>query len=178
VPNFHSLLYNIALNNVAGIVSPISAALHDREGVFPFNYHNWVAGSSMSQLGGTVDGEEVEFRPVIAELKVAVTLDRLVADGAVRPPDHVKIDVDGNELQVLRGMTKVLTGPHRPRSLQVEINARHRAELFAFLGDCGFEVYHRHYTQLGAKAVAAGKDPEEVAHNALFRPRAAAVRAA
>jgi hypothetical protein len=95
----------------------------------------------------------------------------LVGRGFVRPPDHVKIDVDGNEMLVLRGMRELLSGSRRPKTLQVEINARYKAELFAFLSETGYEHYKRHDTMLGQKLIESGRDPETVPHNALFRPR-------
>jgi FkbM family methyltransferase len=176
--NFHSLLHNIHLNGFNGRVRPLSVALHDRAGVFDFNYRDWSSGSSMSQLDSTRDAEENDFQPVISELKYAVTVDELVGGGMIRPPDHVKIDVDGNEMCVLQGMRKVLSGKHRPRSLQVEINARHKAQLLPLLEECGFELYQKHFTQLGQSMIAAGHDSEEIWYNALFRPRAAVLRAA
>jgi FkbM family methyltransferase len=176
--NFFSLLHNVSLNGLGGVIRPLSAALHDRAGLFDFHYRDWAAGTSMSQLGVTRDGDEVEFAPVVSELKYALPLDSLIADGSVRSPQHVKIDVDGNELLVLRGMRQLLSGANRPRTLQVEVNSRYKAELFSFLADCGYQAYRRHDTQLGQSLIDSGRDPEMVAHNALFRPKGAATRAA
>jgi hypothetical protein len=39
---------------------------------------------------------------------VAFSLDHLVASGAIPDPDHVKIDVDGHEDKVIRGMRGLL----------------------------------------------------------------------
>ncbi|MDP3859305.1 MAG: FkbM family methyltransferase [Stagnimonas sp.] len=168
--NFQSLLRNIAANNFGGFVRPFSCALHDSEGVFDFNYQSFTAGSSMSQLGATRDGEEREFLPVVREAKLSTTLDRLVQEGAMRPPTHIKLDVDGNELPILRGMRQRLVASDRPRSLQVEVNQRYRDELMRFLGECGYRQYHRHDTADGLRQIAEGRDKELVAHNALFRP--------
>lgn len=168
--NFQSLLRNIAVNDFGGFVRPFSCALHDSEGVFDFNYQSFAAGSSMSQLNATRDGEEREFRPVVREAKLSASLDRLLRDGALRAPTHIKLDVDGNELPILHGMRQLLAGNERPRSLQVEVNQRYRSELMRFLGDCGYRQYHRHDTADGLRQIAEGRDPEQVAHNALFRP--------
>jgi FkbM family methyltransferase len=170
IVNFQSLLGNVAINNFQDRVRPLSCALHEASAVLEFNYQSLDPGTSMSQLGGTRDGEEQEFRPVASELKQGVAVDDLIASGAMRPPNHVKIDVDGNELLVLRGMHKTLAGPQAPRTLQVEINARYRDALFGFLGELGFEKSTTHHTLNGKAMIAAGKQPDDIAHNAIFQP--------
>lgn len=170
-PNFVSLLHNIGLNGLDHSVIPLCCALHDRAGFFDFHYRSVLPGSSMSQLDSLVDGDEVAFEPVVSERKLATTVDALIEDGVLEPPHHVKIDVDGNELLVLKGMDRLLSAAQRPRSLQVEINRRYKAELFAFLDAHGYEHRQRHDTQLGQSLIAAGRDPDEVAHNAVFAVR-------
>ncbi len=173
IVNFQSLLRNVAANNFQDRVRPFSCALHDASGIFDFNYCSLDPGSSMSQLGATRDGEEQEFGPVAVEAKLAVTVDDLVAAGSMRPPCHVKIDVDGNEMLILKGMRRLLSGPDAPRTMQVEINARYRDAPFAYLAEVGFEMAEAHHTLNGKAMIAAGKDPNEIAHNAVFRPSAA-----
>ena len=73
-------------------------------------------------------------------------------------------------MPILHGMQKVLSAQAKPRTMQVEINQRYRDELFRFLADCGYVQYHRHDTEHGKQLIASGKDPEQVPHNALFRP--------
>jgi FkbM family methyltransferase len=170
VVNFQSLLRNIAANQYQDRVRAFSCALHSSSGVVDFNYCSLEPGTSMSQLGAVRDGEEQEFRPVARELKQAVTIDDLIASGAIEPPHHVKIDVDGNELLILEGMKKLLAGPVAPRSLQVEINKRYRDALFEFLANVGFELVQSHYTQIGKALIASGSQPQDIAHNAVFHP--------
>jgi FkbM family methyltransferase len=168
--NFVSLMRNIAANKLHGVVTPISAAVHGSDGMFDFNYTSLASGSSMSQLGGTKDADEKTFQPVFTEGKIGIRLDTMVFDWGLPTPDHIKIDVDGNELVILNGMQRVLSGQKRPSSLQVEINLRYRDELLRFMEEFGYEKYHRHDTAHGQSLIAAGQDPEQVAHNALFRP--------
>lgn len=49
------------------------------------------------------------------------TGDAVVADGRARLPDVVKIDVEGHEYEVLRGMSGML-GPSRLRNLFIEVH--------------------------------------------------------
>ena len=85
----------------------------------------------------------------------------------------IKIDVDGNELLILHGMQNLLTGPKPPRTLQIEINQRHKPELFALMQRVGYSFTLRHDTLSGQKAIAAGQDPEAIGYNAIFEKRAA-----
>jgi FkbM family methyltransferase len=174
IANLNALMHNIMRNGLMESVRVVSSALHDRCGFFDFNYHHWLAGSSLSQLDSLLDDQEQQFTPMFTECKYGVTVDSLLEQSVIAPPDHIKIDVDGNELLVLRGMTRLLNGANRPRTLQIEVNRRARQELEGFMESCGYELADRHYTQLGKAALAAGKDVESVHYNGIFRPRAAA----
>jgi FkbM family methyltransferase len=169
-PNFARLLDNVALNGLQNVVTPCSVALHDQPGFFAFNYVSAEAGSADSQLATRQRSAEIEYRPEIAELKYASSIDALLDARALEPPHHVKLDVDGNELFILRGMARLLRSPDRPRSIQVEINKRHKDEIAPFMADHGYELTLKHYTRSGLKRIARGEDPESYAYNAIFHP--------
>jgi FkbM family methyltransferase len=162
------LMKNVRENGLDAQVKVLSVALNDTNGYIDFNYHEELPGSSMSQLGSQRDSEEREFDAVLRELKCAVTVDTLIAGGHMRPPHHIKIDVDGNELLVLKGMGELLRGSCRPLSVQVEINRRYKEEVIALMRDAGYGDGIRHDTQAGLKKIAAGGDPEAIAHNVVF----------
>lgn len=68
-----------------------------------------------------------------------ITLDSIVAKGAVPSPRFVKIDVDGSELDVLSGMQEILT-TYRP-VVFVEVHGMDRElQCQAFLASRGYEV--------------------------------------
>lgn len=171
--NVLGLMQNIELNGLTGRTKVISAALGDSNGFFDFNIREVTAGSSMSQLGRTVDGNDKPFVPVLRECKASFTLDSLVAGGTVRTPDVIKIDVDGNELLVLAGMKGVLGSDARPRSVQVEVNHRYEAELEDFMQSHGYRLQDRHHTLIGKRKIAKGADPLSVPHNAVYEAIAA-----
>lgn len=173
VANVQSLMHNLGLNNVSGQVKVLSCALHDTEGFFDFNYYAAEPGTSMSQLNDARDSHDRPFRPAFAEYKYGVPLDKLVAAGAVQPAHHIKIDVDGNELLILRGMRQLLMGNLAPRTIQVEINARHKDELYALMSQLGYRLAEKHFTLHGKKQIAQGADPETVGYNAVFHKPAA-----
>lgn len=169
--NVMNLLRNVAENGLGDRVRVVSAALNDSNGFFPFDYRSPEPGSALSRLEseGAV-GED--FAPVFTELKYATSVDSLVADGVIPPADLVKLDVDGNEPLVLRGMGAQLSGERRPRAVQVEIDPETRAEVHELMRGHGYEVAERHDTMAGSALIESGKDPEQVVHNVVFRPRA------
>jgi FkbM family methyltransferase len=168
--NFTRLLENIAVNNLQDVVTPCNVALNNEDGFFPFNYLSSEAASSNSQLLSARSVHEVDFKPRVSELKRAASIDGLVDSGLIDPPDHVKIDVDGNELLILNGMKKVLEGKDRPKSIQVEINDRYKDGIWPFMESLDYALSDKHYTASGLKLIARGGDPEAYTYNAIFRP--------
>ncbi|GMQ84012.1 MAG: hypothetical protein BMS9Abin06_0761 [Gammaproteobacteria bacterium] len=170
--NFTRLLDNIRVNSFEHIVKPCNFALHDKQGFFPFNYASGKAGTAESQLASVIDAHKVEFQPEISELKYAVPVDELVSAEEFLPPQHIKIDVDGNELLILQGMSKLLDSPGRPKTIQVEINKPYKDGILAFMSEHGYYLSDRHYTRYGLELIDKGNDPEDHSYNAIFRPSA------
>ena len=113
-------------NGLQERVRVVSCALSDGEGMLDFNYQALGSASSASQFGHRrVPGSGDEFVPVASEMVFGSRVDHLVETGVIRAPTLVKIDVDGNELAILRGMTGLLRGRQRqrPRAVQVELKA-------------------------------------------------------
>ncbi|WP_299617624.1 FkbM family methyltransferase [Pelagibius sp.] len=174
--NFASLVENIRLNDYCDRVTPFSLALTDSSGIFPFHYIRLEAGTSGSQLHEAVDDHETRFQPLVTEMKYGADLDALVESGVMRAPDFVKLDVDGNEARVLRGMQRLLNGPRRPRVLSVEVNAREKQALFGYMEAQGYVFSERNDTMGVLRQINAGADPEMVAYNAIFRPAESTTR--
>ena len=168
IANAQSLMRNLVANGLADTANVLCVALADGSGFSEFTYASPRPGSSMSQLAEDVPVPVAE--PGYRELKPATSVDELVAEGVTRPPDLVKIDVDGIEMRVLAGMDETLRGADRPRAVQVEIDPGNVAAVHDFLGERSYELAVRHETSSGAKRIAAGDDPEAVPHNAIFRP--------
>lgn len=83
-------------------------------------------------------GDHSADYPDARVLTVCVTtLDRVIASSALRPPDFVKIDVEGAEMRVLRGMQDTL---HRYRPLLLlELHEREvEEEVMAWLPARGY----------------------------------------
>ena len=166
--NFSSLMENIALNGLEEICFPISSALSNQAEFLPFHYASLTAGSSMSQLGRTVDPDGNPVDRSVSEIKSATSLDQLVDSGLVDSPHHIKIDVDGIEADIVEGMQNLLTNGTPPLTVQVEIQPDTRLEVMAMMEKSGFTIDHCHHTEIGQKKMAEGLCPTEITHNIVF----------
>jgi len=168
--NFARLVDNITLNNFQQVIFPNNFALHNKEGFFPFHYKSGAVGTSNSQLEAGNDGANEETESQITELKYATSADHLIASEEIPPPHHIKIDVDGNEYLILAGMSHLLSGAHRPKSVQVEMNDPHKVRILEFMNDHQYHLSRKHYTRSAARKINEGRDPETLSYNAIFLP--------
>ena len=100
------------------------------------------AGESLHTLGNnTIDCLGKEFSPAYQQKILSYRIDSLVKRWGFRPPNHIKLDVDGTELDILRGASETLSG-NSVRSILVEISALdpQHDEIAAFLQQSGYSV--------------------------------------
>lgn len=94
--------------------------------------------------GGATLDSEVDPDEVTAVVEVpVVSISSMVQEGIIPAPDLTKVDVEGHELAVLRGMAAVLDA--RSSTLLIELDATHMGELDAkataverLLGEFGY----------------------------------------
>jgi FkbM family methyltransferase len=131
--NFAALCANLELNEVGERVIPVPLALGDHPRPAPLEGAG-VPGASPS-LNGATEGER----------GMTVLVDRLddVVDRfGFPPPDHLKLDVDGGELEVLAGAERLLGGGG-VRSAMVELDRVRGPEVTERLCGLGFELAER-----------------------------------
>lgn len=157
--NAAALLRNIQANALERVIV-LTVALHDADTWLPFHLISLRGGASGHQLG---EGQGA----VVREQKIARRADTLVAERVIPPPTLVKIDVDGHEPAILRGMWNTLTRTP-PRSLQVEVQPETRKVIPDLLEPMGYTFRERHDTMAGALRLKDGAAPAGVAHNAIW----------
>ena len=170
--NATRLLENVRANDLGDKVSVLTTALADTGGFRDFNYRDWGAGTSNSQLGSSLDSSGQEFEPAATELKSVTTVDALIAAGAIPRPDLVKIDVDGLEPRILAGMQALLTGQPQPRSVQVEVEPGTRAQIEDQLEQWGYTRQSSHFSKGGKRRLGRGEAESSIPHNVIFAPAA------
>jgi FkbM family methyltransferase len=138
-PTIPLLIHNIVRNGCAGTVVPMTFPLSAKPILAAFNYHTKLTpGHAMHSFGDAVDFAGKAFQPVFQEFLVSTTLDQLVNEYHVEPPNHIKIDVDGLEFEILSGGTEVLRSG-KVESLFFEVGGRFdMSVVIPFLESCGF----------------------------------------
>ena len=94
---------NAALNDFGQIIDVWQGAVSNRKGNGRLVMHERSDRFKLTET--TVDAPSLTVPLYV--------IDELVAEGRLRPPDFVKIDVEGHEVQVLRGMEATIRA-HRP----------------------------------------------------------------
>jgi FkbM family methyltransferase len=167
--NAVALMDNVMTNQLQERVSVMSLALSGESSIIDFRYTEWGTGSSHSQLQ-TGDPITMERAAIANELKATTSIDNLIEQQAMPAPDFIKIDVDGIELAILRGASKLLSGADRPGSIQVECEPSNYREIAVFMTEHGYSEVEKHATMAGAKRIARGASLEELAHNVIYEP--------
>ncbi len=101
--SYAKLCRNIVLNKYGERIVPLPVGLGATTGTLAFNYQDLAEATSGHALGEAIDSQGKEFVPVAAHQLMAYRLDDLIDSIKLLPPTHIKIDVDGIELQVLEG---------------------------------------------------------------------------
>jgi FkbM family methyltransferase len=119
--NYGRLVQNMELNpDLADQIFSLPFALWDKHELLNLHMVNAVPGSAEHVIGNGVKMEGYPYRQTL----FTVQLDDLETWG-IPPPNHVKIDVDSYEVNVLRGAGHMLAAPSL-KTVMVEID--HRVE--------------------------------------------------
>jgi FkbM family methyltransferase len=142
---FAQLSRNVALNGAEGRIIPILVALSDVNGLVTFNYSSIDPGAALHALGDSLDSTGKPFQPVFSQPVLSYRMDDFITQFAVAPPNHIKLDVDGVELKVLRGASGVLANPLlRTVLVEVEPARPERSAIEELLGAHDFVVHGRY----------------------------------
>lgn len=162
--NFHQLCRNVFLNRLDTNVTPLPAALSDTTGLGRFNYRDLTVGAALHAYGVAMDEHGRAFTPAQTQALLGYRLDDLVAVFGLRPPTHLKLDVDGIEALVLRGARDTLTkAPVRSVLVELVEGTSGEAETKALLTELGFAVHARERFDMRRSGEAPG-----VAYNYVF----------
>jgi len=118
--NFALLVLNIKKNNFENLIIPYPIAIHDREGYSTLNCPSLLWGGSEQSFDN--DLNTFQSKIVISHRQgvFGSPLDNFLSNIKFEP-DHVKIDVDGNELLVLRGAKDYIANSKKLKSIMIEL---------------------------------------------------------
>jgi FkbM family methyltransferase len=140
---FPQLCRNILLNGCQDAVTPLNVALSDENALRHFRYGN-LRGGAASHVGlseATSASGQHGSRVMFTQPMWVHTLDDAIVRFELPFPNHIKIDVDGHELAILRGARATLANPAL-QSLQIEIGQQDPdgPEIRSLLESSGFKV--------------------------------------
>jgi FkbM family methyltransferase len=157
-----SLCANIVLNQLAGQIMPLPIALSDATGMNVFSLRDLKAGAARHALGydPPEDGPTLYQQPVLM-----FTLDDVIEMFQLPLPNHIKLDVDGGELAVLRGAVRTLRSPSL-HSMLVEVSTTQSGEVTELLAGHGL--------RLDSKIAVTNKAGDQAVWYGLFARETAA----
>lgn len=149
-PNFTSynkLCKNIILNNCESCIFPFQIALSNKYGIDILNYSSLEIGSAYHTLGVN---KFLKDKPEYRQQTIVFSIDKFIDDFNIQSPQHIKIDVDGIEHEILQGAEKTISKTSF-RSLNVEIdeNSRNFRDMMKYIKSVGL-VFRKKYTDLNA----------------------------
>jgi len=140
--NFAVLNQNIRLNSVCTRerVRAYPIALHRDFAISDLNLTAGEWGAAMSSFGNTTDFKGDEFMPRFHQGAIGLSMDDFLARVNFQP-SHVKIDVDGNEGEVLAGASRTLRS-ETLISIMIELDDRRGdyATCIGHLESAGFSL--------------------------------------
>lgn len=171
--SFNKLVENIVLNDFGNTIEACSTPLTENLETAHFNYTTLESGSTGSQLGHTKTFDDNQFTPVFKELKLGVSIDILIENYNWQVPDHIKIDVDGNEANIIKGMKNLLSGKFlkKPISIQIEVNPAEHASTIELMTNANYAQASCHFTATGQRLINEGHDPKKYPYNIIFKPK-------
>ncbi|MDE2010475.1 MAG: FkbM family methyltransferase [Candidatus Omnitrophica bacterium] len=155
--NFPRLCNNIHINGFQETITPFNIAFSDKTAVDYFNYRNLIIGGATHTLGEAKDEHNHSFVPAYRQATLAYAMDEFIKQLNLPVPQHIKLDVDGNEWVILQGARKTLQNPLM-KSLLIELGEED-TKIPKFLEENGFSL-HAKYPQ-GV--------PEAKLSNCIFR---------
>lgn len=135
---FPELCYNIILNNCQDSIIPLPVALSHKTEVAKFYYSDLTPGKALHLLGEWRASEKYSS-PVYQQLMLSHRMDDLIKEFGLPIPNHIKIDVDGTEMNVLHGASETISD-RRVISLMVESNEIDVEKMVEFNKQKGFDL--------------------------------------
>ena len=114
---------NINYNNLEDKIMALNIALYDDDIISTLNLSNFLPGKSSHNFHEELDHNHEKFIPAHKQYVLGMKLDTFLKNNNVPFPNHIKIDVDGNEHKVIKGMKNTLQDK-RLKTIMIEIHMK------------------------------------------------------
>jgi len=105
--NFACLNLNVMDNNFNELITTLPISVNNEFKISHLNMSKMKFGSSGSTFDRCLKDDGSEFKPIYKQGSIALKLDDVVKSLNVTA-NYIKIDVDGNELKVIKGMSEII----------------------------------------------------------------------
>jgi FkbM family methyltransferase len=123
---------------------------------------------SSSAYMSSFDKEHAAKDKIVAEINIPVTTMNLFLEANQQyQPKILKIDVEGFEINVLRGATQLLENYHPAILIEILDTGQNRKEIIEFMTTYGYEAYYLWNKNNGMLEKAVSNNPKQN-HNYLF----------
>jgi FkbM family methyltransferase len=119
--NYYLLSRNIEINKMDDRVSAICIAFNDTTRLDAFYMVDTHLGGAQSSFGEAIDSRGKAFTASLKQAMIGFSIDDFVRQFNPPFPNHIKIDVDGNESRIIKGAKSTLSDT-RVKSVLVELN--------------------------------------------------------
>ena len=116
---------NIKINSYSNYIKALNIALNDRNIISELNVSDFQPGKSGHSFEHAINEGGENYRPEFLQTCIGYRLDGLIKDFLLPIPNHIKIDVDGNEKKVIDGFGDILSDK-RLKSIMIEINLKNK----------------------------------------------------
>ena len=134
---------NIRINNYGDKIVPYSIAIHDIKKFSKFNISSMIWGGAMNSFDNSLNYQGKKYNPIHSQGVFGISLDEFI-NNLSSIPNHLKIDVDGNENLILKGAKKYL-GNKSLKSLLIELDEVRTdyKNTIIFIESYGFELIEK-----------------------------------
>lgn len=119
--NFWLLNKNIYINNLQEKVTALCVALYNKDTLDYIFMPEISDGSALVNIGSALDYNKNQFNSVFKQGSIAFALDSFIEKYKIPLPNHIKIDVDGVEKEIVEGAKNTLSNKNL-KSLLIELN--------------------------------------------------------
>lgn len=119
--NFAQLNRNIFLNQLQDQVTGLNLAIGKTSAIDYLYLSTFTVGEAINNLGSPVDYNHQPMESVFKQGVMSISLDDLIEKFNLPIPNHLKIDVDGLESDIISGAEATLRNPEL-KSILVELN--------------------------------------------------------
>ncbi len=101
--NYFVLMNTLVANKLCGDVDVFPIALFKESRIGELTHSHFAFGSANNVFGEAISQQTKGVEAPLRSACIGMTIDNFIEQFSVRPPEYIKLDVDGNEFDILNG---------------------------------------------------------------------------